>query len=110
MPARMHPKTPAVFNYLKECAYETRVVTYGEVGKQVGLAARGTAKPLYEIRDLCLERGLPPLTAIVVRKNGGLPGTGLKPDQTQVTQAEWCAMTSQVFAFDWSLVNLQSDG
>lgn len=110
MPATMSPKTLDVFDYLKGCACKMRVVTYGEVGKQVGLAARGTAKPLYQIRDLCLERGLPPLTALVVRKSDGLPGTGLKPDQTQVTPAEWREMTSQVFAFDWSSINLRSDG
>ena len=109
MPATMHPKTPDVFNYLRDCAYKMCTVTYSEVGTQVGLAARGTAKPLYQIRDLCLECGLPPLTALVVSKRNGLPGIGLKPDQTQVTPAEWREMTSQVFAFDWSSVNLRND-
>ena len=110
MPNPMHPKTPAVFEYLKRCAAQQRSVTYGEVGKQVGLAARGTAQPLYCIRDVCLERGLPPLTALVVRKSDRLPGVGLKPDQTPVTESEWRAMTSRVFAFDWSAVNLAGAG
>ena len=110
MPHPMHPKTQAVFDCLKQCAAQQRTVNYGDVGKQVGLAARGTAKPLYYIRDVCLERGLPPLTALVVRKDTGLPSVGLKPDQTQVTRAEWHEMTSRVFAYDWSAVNLSSNG
>ena len=109
MPNPTHPRTPAVFAYLKQCAAQRRIVTYGEVGKQVGLAARGTAQPLYCIRDLCLDRGLPPLTALVVLKSTGLPSTGLKPNRTPVTQAEWRAMTSRVFAFDWSAVNLTTE-
>ena len=109
MPNQMHPRTPAVFAYLKQCAVQERIVTYEKVGRQVGLAPQGTARPLYFIRDVCLDRGLPPLTALVVRKRTRLPGPGLKPNHTSVTQAEWDEMTSQVFAFDWSLVNLQSD-
>ena len=109
MPNQMHPRTPAVFAYLKQCAVQGLTVTYGEVGEKVGLAARGTAQPLYFIRDVCLDRGLPPLTALVVRKKTGLPGEGLKPNHTSVTQAEWREMTSQVFGFDWSPVNLPSD-
>ena len=53
MPHPMHPKTQAVFDCLKQCAAQQRTVTYGEIGQQVGLAARGTAKPLYCIRDVC---------------------------------------------------------
>lgn len=34
----------------------------------------------------------------------------LKPDQTPVTQSEWHEMTSRVFAYDWSAVNLASNG
>lgn len=105
----MHPRVPAVFEYLKRCTAQRRTTTYGEIGQYVGLAAQGTAKPLYYIRDQCLERSLPPLTAIVVNKATGLPGKGLKFDGTQVTVAEWKDMLGQVFAFDWSAVNLEND-
>ncbi len=108
MPDKMHPRTPAVFDYLKQCATNGHTVTYGEVGSKVGLAAQGTARPLYYIRNECLRRSLPPLTALVFNKNTGLPGIGLKPDGTQVTTAEWNDMQSQVFAFDWASTSLEN--
>ena len=106
MPRKMHPRTPDVFAFLKQCADEHRTVTYGEIGATVGLAARGTALPLYYIRDQCLARGLPPLTAIVVRKRDGLPGVGLTLEGHQVSSGQMREMQSQVFAFDWSDVTL----
>ena len=106
MPGYMHPRTPEIFDYLKEHARARRTTTYGELGQRVGLSARGTAKPLYYIRDVCLDRYLPPLTAIVVRSSDGLPGVGLTPAGTQVTIAEMRDMQRQVFAYDWSLINL----
>ena len=109
MPNKMHPRTPNVFDYLKQCVDQRRITTYGEIGQNVGLAAQGTAKPLYYIRDVCLKRNLPPLTAIVVNKTTGLPGIGLKPDGTQVTESEWKDMRGQVFATDWSSVNIEND-
>lgn len=102
----MHPRTPDVYDYLKQCVTQRRTTTYGEIGQNVGLAAQGTAKPLYYIRDKCLERKLPPITAIVFNKSTGLPGKGLKPDGTQVTPAEWKDMLGQVFATDWSDIDL----
>ncbi|MXZ90737.1 MAG: DUF1828 domain-containing protein [Chloroflexi bacterium] len=109
MPNYMHPRTPDVFDYLKQCVAQRRTITYGEVGQNVGLAAQGTAKPLFYIRDKCLERKLPPITAIVFNKSTRLPGKGLKPDGTQVTSAEWKDMLGQVFATDWSNVDLVND-
>ena len=99
-------KSSEAFEALKRCARERLTITYGELGRQVGLSARGTAKPLYYIRDLCLDRYLPPLTAIVVRSSDGLPGVGLTPAGTQVTITETRDMQRQVFAYDWSLINL----
>ena len=109
MPDYMHPRAPAVFAYLKRCVAQRRTTTYGEIGQNVGLAAQATAKPLYYIRNKCLERRLPPLTAIVVNKATGLPGKGLKPHGTQVTAAEWKDMLGQVFATDWSSIKLEND-
>ena len=106
MATYMHPRTPEVFEFLKQCAVEQRITTYGEIGKHVGLAARGTAKPLYYIRDRCLEHDLPPLTAIVVRKQDRLPGVGLTTNMTQVTRNEHAKMVSRVFGFDWSSIHL----
>ena len=102
----MHPHTPAVFDFLKQCAGNQRTVTYGEIGQHVGLAARGTAKPLYYIRDRCLDHDLPPLTAIVVRKQDRLPGVGLTTNMTQVARNEHAEMLNRVFDFDWSSINL----
>ena len=107
MANKMHPRTPKVFEYLKQCAAQ-HAPPHTVSLANVGLAARGTATPLYYIRDECLKRNLPPLTAIVVKKATGLPGTGLKPDGTQVTEAEWKDMLGQVFANDWSDISLEN--
>ena len=107
-PNKTHPRTPAVFDHLRQCAAQSKVITYTDLGKKVGLPARGTAFPLYDVRDECLRRNLPPLTAIVIRKKDGLPGLGLKPDGTQVTKVEVRDMQSRVFAFDWSDINLEN--
>ena len=71
MPDKMPAKTPAVFAHLKQCAAQAHTVTYSDLGIEVGLPAQSTAIPLYYIRDECLKRGFPPLTALVVQNRKG---------------------------------------
>ena len=80
---------------LAYAATRHQLLTYGEVGKLVGVAARGLGQLLEPVQSYCLLQKLPPLTAIVVRRNTGRPGEGFSaaPDPTQEQH--------QVFAFNW---------
>ena len=106
MPAPRHAKTRKIFDFLKQCAAEKRIVTYTEVGDKVGLIARAVSNPhLYYIGGECSRRKLPRLDALVVLKSDRLPGEGFKGG-VRVTREEHNAMVSKVFAFDWSTVDL----
>ena len=107
MTTRTQAKTLKIFNYLKRCAAEERIVTYTEVGAEVGLIARAVANPhLYHIGGECRKRGLPQIDALVVRKDDRLPGKGFKPDGTRVTRAEHDELVRKVSAQDWSAVDI----
>ena len=109
-------KTEEVFEYLKKAAREMRTVTYIELAEAVGLAAVGIGFPLGYIRDeVCRARKLPWLTAIAVSANTRLPSGGFFPDDAGVSanlesddfKIWWRGMVLQVFATDWSAVELQ---
>lgn len=113
---RMPAKTGEVLQYLKKAAREMRIVTYGEIASDAGLAASGTGSPLGYIRDeVCRTRGLPWLTAIAVNAGTKLPGGSFFPDgagleadlESDDFRIWWRAMVLQVFATDWSAVELQ---
>ena len=107
-------KTDDVFRHLASAARDMRLVTYGELAREVGLANLGTGKPLGYIRDeVCRARGLPWLNAIAVAKDG-LPGEAFFPDDSGLSlnpenrddfKVWWKAMVLQVFATDWSTVD-----
>ena len=114
MSATMHPKTPEVFNYLKECASKMRVVTYGEVEAAVGEHALSLGpRHLDYIQDeICRPRGLPFISAIVVNSRTWKPGTGFMPDGVTINEHDldlfWRGVVLQVFATDWSKVEIDS--
>jgi hypothetical protein len=70
--------------HLVHCAQQHRAITYGELSKRMGLSHhRPLSNPLYFIRDeICTPRGLPLLTAIVVRQDTHLPGDSWLPEGT----------------------------
>ena len=104
--------TETVFKRLKESAREMRTVRYMDLAEEAGLAAVGLGQPLGYIRDeVCRAHGLPWLTSIAVAKNG-VPGPGFFVG-TDLTLGEdfevwWRAMVLQVFATDWSSIELPS--
>jgi hypothetical protein len=77
---RAHQALP----YLVQCAEHRETITYGELARRIGLPHhRPINLPLYYIRDeICIPRELPLLTAIVVRKDTGLPGGSWLPEGT----------------------------
>src|SRR3982751_2462912 len=53
---------------LAYAAMRHQLLTYGEVGKLIGVAARGLGRLLEPLQSYCLLQKFPPLTAIVVRR------------------------------------------
>ena len=113
MPATMPPKTPEVFDYLKQCAREMRTATYGEIGEGVELPPRFLNRQLDYIRDeVCIPQGLPWLSALAVNAETRLPSAGWLPDGVAVSDDHlptvWRGVVLQVFAVDWSKVGIEN--
>lgn len=75
-------------------------ITYGDLAELMGksrLAGRTLARQLGIVGYYCLEHGLPPLNAIVVNQDTGLPGADvvlsegstIKEDQEKVLTFNW---------------------
>ncbi len=70
--------------YLVHFANRNREVTYGELSGLIGVHWRSATHWLGYIRDeICVPRGLPLLTAIVVNKHTRLPGSDWLPEGTE---------------------------
>ncbi len=102
-PTTQPPKTREVFEVLRQCALDVRKITYTELGKEVGVPAQGPWPQLTAVHTLCVERGLPWLTALVVRKDTGKPGSDWTGTWTNGEPLEWELIwrmsIGQVFAF-----------
>ena len=108
---RMPSGTEDVYRVLIKAARDKRIVTYGEVGDSVHPRLHPRAevpRRLGPVFHRCRDLGLPPLTAIVVRKGPGrrfgLPG-GWFWDQYRIPESErkarWGEMVKCVFAAKW---------
>jgi hypothetical protein len=101
--------TRRVFDYLKRCACERRLVAYGEIAKQVGIAPMSTGRHLGYIRDnICRARDLPWLNAIAVNAKALRPGYNYIPPEFAPTRGNsitWDEMVRRVFAYEWEHVN-----
>lgn len=65
-----------VWSLLVLAARNRQTLTYELVGKMTGMHTAGLGAVLEPIQSYCLLRDLPPLSALVVNKASGLPGTG----------------------------------
>jgi hypothetical protein len=92
--------------HLVHYAQMGKLLTYGEIAAKVGRHHRAAQWFLWYIRDeICIPSGLPLLTAIVVRKDDGLPGPGWSPQDVSrlsdaAYRARWEAECARVFAHD----------
>ena len=90
---------------LVRSARQRKIVTYPELTDQLGKHPHISAHILRYIRDeICIPRGLPLISAIVVHKNTLSPGDGFLPEgAAHLTQAEkkqkYEELRDQVFAF-----------
>ena len=113
MSSHPHPpaKTAEVLAILKKRAHDMRTVTYGEIGKETGLFPPGVGRQVGYIRDnVCRARGLPWLNVIVVNQDSRRPGDNFLPEDwpsDELQEHWWRGMVSQVYAYDWSNVELE---
>ena len=78
-------------------ARRRRTTTYEDFARALGYRSGRVARyPLWPIQDFCMERGLPPLTSIVLNKNTGLPGGGFVAWEGEIREAHM-----RVFGFPW---------
>ena len=76
-------------------AHNRQTMTYGHLAELLGYERAGTlAQILGRLYHYCSQNGLPPLTALVVNQQTGLPGEGL-PDIDLHAQRE------KVFTHQW---------
>ena len=84
-----------IWAVLAWAATSRQVLTYGILGKLIGVPARGLGHLLEPVQSYCLLRGLPPLTILVVSEDTGLPSSGftaasdVPKTQLAVFQHDW---------------------
>lgn len=82
---------------LVRAAKDHRVIEYGDLARAIGyVGSRPTRFALEPIQNLCMEKGWPPLTSIVINKATRLPGKGFIAWPGDINEAH-----KQVFAFAW---------
>lgn len=82
---------------LTSTARRHQTLTYGEVADRLGMGGSTPVRiALWPLQDLCLEKGWPPLTSIVLNKRTRRPGPGFIAWDGDLDEAH-----REVFAFDW---------
>ena len=91
--------------YLVQVARTRKTVTYGELAAKIGANPHALSYPLGYVRDdICISRGLPLITCIVINGKKGLPGSDWLPEGTSnLTDEEYKEafekFRDQVFAY-----------
>lgn len=90
-----------MWQVLISAAHNRQILTYERIADLVGIGRAGkgaiaVGRYLGVLMSYCDENGLPPITALVVKKGSGKPGSGLEtlshyPDRDR----------ERVFAHDW---------
>lgn len=112
-PATMPAKTKEVFDCLKMCADQMRPIIYDEIGDNVGLASTDVSSSLDYIRDvICRPRRLPWISALGVNSATRMPSEGWLPNGVAIKVDHlpmfWRGVVLQVYAVDWSKVEVKS--
>lgn len=92
------PIAVKIFPHLVECAKAGRRTTYDELAEAAGLESRLFSRPLAFIRDwVCIDRNLPPITALVERKGSTSVSNRFNPVLcATMTPAEYAAAEKEV--------------
>lgn len=75
-PRNWYPVAGVAWPILAEVASRQTTITYKELADRIGEHHRAIAHVLGVIQDYCIDARLPPLTAVVVSKQRGIPGGG----------------------------------
>lgn len=86
-----------VWAVLAWAARHRQTIIYQQLAQATGMHTPGLGKMLDPIQAYCVQKKLPPLTALVVNKEDGLPGHGFTAAQAVQVASDQAA----VFAFDW---------
>lgn len=82
---------------LTNIAKDRKLISYGELGKRIGIHHRAIRFVLGLIQDYCLDHELPPITILVINKNDGKPGDGfIAWDVEDIDNG-----LSQVYNYNW---------
>lgn len=84
-----------IWSVLAYAATHRQIVPYGILAKLIGVPAAALGQLLKPIESLCIARGLPPLTVIVVSDTTGVPGSGF------VAAADVPSAQMEVFQHGW---------
>lgn len=90
-----HERALQIYQVLIAAAHNRQVLNYDIVGKLIGVPRQGLANHLGHIMRYCERHNLPPLTALIVKKNSGRPGVGL------VTVTDLNRDIERVFSEKW---------
>jgi hypothetical protein len=83
---------------LRSAAARHETLTYGELAARLGYAtAKVSRAALWPIQDYCLEKGLPPLTSIVLNRRTRRPGAGFIAWDGDIAEAH-----QRVFNYEWA--------
>ena len=93
-----HHRSHQLWSVLAFAAFNRQILSYALVGRLVGLPAAAVGRDLFPIQYFCHQRGLPPLTVLVVNQITGLPGDGLAVEN-------FAKSIQEVFEFDWLAYN-----
>ena len=85
-----------IWPVLAWAARNRQTLTYDQLGRLTGVLVPGLGQCLEPIQAYCAERGLPPLTALVVSVSTGLPGAGFTGEAGQVPELQ-----ARAFGHDW---------
>ncbi|MFN7985239.1 MAG: hypothetical protein U0Q11_25645 [Vicinamibacterales bacterium] len=83
------------WQFLVNAATNRQIVTYTMLADAIGMGAGTLAQVLGSIMYYCEQQDLPPLTALVVKKDTGIPGVGL------TTLEDLASDRERVFSYEW---------
>jgi len=86
-----------IWSVLAWAAHHRQSITYGQLGKLIGVPTAGLGQLLEPIQSYCISMSLPPLTVLVVQHESGLPGPGF----TGASVSTFARAQADVFAQDW---------
>jgi hypothetical protein len=95
-----HARARQAWDILVEQAAAGKPVTYGELGRRMGVFHRTCRFFLHLIQEYCLSHDLPPIQSLVVSKATLTPGHGYIATPIDAIGE----VHTRVFAFDWSSV------